>query len=104
MARSRKVSNKTSAKVWQYRKGEPPHTVTAYERVKRNRVIEVRWWVGSLKSFRTRSLGFGIRDERGVIVEELEQEAVRRTQASPATSRPRNGLPSTGRWQVSQAP
>jgi integrase len=81
MPSPRKRKTGSAAKVWQYQKGEPPNTVTAYERRNRGRAIEVRWWVGSLKSFRTRSLGFGIRDERGRIVEELEQEAVRRTQA-----------------------
>ncbi len=80
MARSRKKT-RTAAKVWQYQKGEPPNTITASERLDRGRVIEVRWWVGHLKRFRRRSLGFGIRDERGVIVEELERKAVRLTQS-----------------------
>jgi integrase len=81
MARSRKARARTAAKPWQYQKGEPPRTVTAVERMDRGRVIEVRWWVGHLKRFQRRSLGFGIRNERGVIVQELEQEAVRQTQA-----------------------
>jgi hypothetical protein len=71
----------TAAKPWKYQKGEPPNTVTAFERMDRGRVIEVRWWVGHLKRFQRRSLGFAIRDERGVIVEDLEREAVRQTQA-----------------------
>jgi integrase len=80
MVRSRR-SRKTGAKVWQYQKGDPPRTVTAVERLDRGRIIEVRWWVGHLKRFQRRSLGFSIRDDRGVIVQELEQEAVRLTQS-----------------------
>jgi hypothetical protein len=79
--RGRTKARGRDAKVWQYQKGAPPHTVTAYERIDRNRVVEVRWWVGSLKRFKRLSLGSSIRDERGMIVEELEQEAVRKTQA-----------------------
>lgn len=73
---------KTAAKPWKYQKGEPPNTVTAFERTDRGRVIEVRWWVGELKRYQRRSLGFGIRDDRGMIVPELEQEAVRQTQST----------------------
>ncbi len=43
--------------------------------------IEVRWWVPSIKKLQRKSLGFGVRDESGVVVEELEQRAVRQTQA-----------------------
>src|SRR5690606_3288983 len=80
MARQRRRGSRSAAKPWKYQRGEPPNTVTAVERTDRGRVIEVRWWVGSLKRFQRRSLGFAIRDERGAIVEELEREAVRQTQ------------------------
>ncbi len=81
MVGRRKGRAKTAAKPWKYQKGEPPNTITAVERTDRGRVIEVRCWVGQLKRFHRRSLGFSIRDDRGAIVPELEQEAVRRTQA-----------------------
>lgn len=72
---------KSRAKLWQYQKGEFPNTVTAIERPDRKRVIEVRWWVGSLGRFQRRSLGFPIRDANGVIDENLKREAVRQTHA-----------------------
>jgi hypothetical protein len=75
------MPRKRLSKVWQYSKGDYATTVTAIERVDRGRTIEVRWWVASLKRFQKKSLRFGIRDERGVIVAEREQEAVRQTQA-----------------------
>lgn len=75
------MPRKRRSKVWQYQKGDYSTTVTAVERVGRDRVIEVRWWVPSLKRFQRRSLGFGVRDETGAIVAELEQQAVRQTQA-----------------------
>lgn len=68
-------------KVWQYQRGTPPNTVTAIERTDRARIVEVRWWVPRLKRFQRRSLRFGIRDENGVIVEELQQQAVLQAQA-----------------------
>ncbi|MQA91891.1 MAG: hypothetical protein GEU90_17005 [Gemmatimonas sp.] len=80
MTSGRKKRSKTAAKTWKYQKGEPPNTITAFERTDRGRVIEVRWWVGQLKRYQRRSLGFSIRDERGAIAPELEQEAVRQTQ------------------------
>lgn len=75
------MPRKRRSKVWQYQKGEYSSTVTAVERTDRGRTIEVRWWVPSLKRVHRRSLGFSIRDENGVIVREVEQEAVRQTQA-----------------------
>lgn len=69
------------AKSWQYQRGEYSNTVTAIERTDRGRTIEVRWWVPSLKRYQKRSLGFGIRDANGSVVPELEQQAVRQTQA-----------------------
>lgn len=83
MVRPRKGKKGSAAKAWKYQKGEPPNTVTANERLSRGRTVEVRWWLSETKKFRTRSLGFGIRDERGVIDPDLEQEAVRQTQALP---------------------
>lgn len=93
MSRSRKGKRSSAAKAWKYQKGEPPNTVTAYERLTRGRTVEVRWWLGETKKFRTRSLGFGIRDERGVIDPELEQEAVRQTQSIYDSLRSGRGLP-----------
>ena len=75
------MGSKSRAKLWQYQKGEFPNTITAIERPDRKRFIEVRWWVGSLGRFQRRSLGFGIRDANGVVVERLEREAVRQAQA-----------------------
>lgn len=75
------MPQKAKARVWQYQRGEPPNTVTAVERTDRSRLVEVRWWVPRLKRFQRRSLGFSIRDERGIIVEELQREAVQHTQA-----------------------
>jgi integrase len=72
---------RSRSKVWTYQKGEFFNTVTATERTDRRRIVEVRWWVGSLNRFQRRSLRFSIRDENGAIVEELEREAVRQTQA-----------------------
>ena len=75
------MPRKPRAKVWQYQKGEYSNTVTATERVDRDRTIEVRWWVPALQKFQRRSLGYGIRDATGCIVPELEQQAVRQTQS-----------------------
>ena len=75
------MASRSRAKLWQYQKGEFPNTVTAIERPDRKRFIEVRWWVGSLGRFQRRSLGFGIRDANGVVIERLEREAVRLAQA-----------------------
>lgn len=75
------MPRKRRSKVWQYSKGEYSTTVTAAERTDRTRTIEVRWWIPSLKRFQRKSLGFGIRDDHGVILREREQEAVRQTQA-----------------------
>lgn len=77
---ARRTRGTTKAKTWEYQVGEPPNTVTAYERLDRGRAIELRWWVGELKRFKKKSLGFVIRDERGVIQEHLQREAVRLTQ------------------------
>ncbi|MGH7618563.1 MAG: hypothetical protein ACREPM_15190, partial [Gemmatimonadaceae bacterium] len=68
-------------RVWQYQRGTPPNTVTAIERADRGRIVEVRWWVPRLKRFQRKSLRFRIRDENGVIVEELQQQAVTQAQA-----------------------
>jgi hypothetical protein len=75
------VPRKRRSKVWQYRKGEYTNSVTAVERVDRDRTIEVRWWIPSLRKYQRKSLGFGIRDHHGVVLLEKEQEAVRQTQA-----------------------
>jgi hypothetical protein len=44
-------------------------------------MIEVRWWAPNARKVQRRSLGYGIRDANGVIVADLEQQAVRQTQA-----------------------
>jgi integrase len=75
------MPRKPRSKVWQYQKGEYSNTVTATERLDRDRTIEVRWWVPALHRFQRRSLGFSIRDASGSIVPELEQQAVRQTQS-----------------------
>jgi hypothetical protein len=80
VARARKGSVKTRSKAWEYQVGEPPNTVTAYERVDRGRIVMVRWWIPEKKAFRRRSLGMTVRDERGVVDPELQREAVALTQ------------------------
>jgi hypothetical protein len=75
-----KRKRRTRAKLWQYQIGEPPHTVTAIERLDRNRVVEVRWWVGALDRYQHRSLKLYVRNDDGVVDPWLEQEAVRRTE------------------------
>ena len=74
------MGRRERAKVWQYQRGEPPNTVTAIERIDRGRVIEVRWWVPRLKRFQRRSLGFSIRDANGVVVDDLQRQAVQQAQ------------------------
>jgi hypothetical protein len=54
--------------------------VTAFERLDRRRVVEVRWWSNALNRFQRRSLGYTVRDSNGAIVADLEQQAVRQTQ------------------------
>lgn len=78
MTRTRKDTSR--AKAWEYQVGEYPNTVTAYERLDRKRTIELRWWVGELRRFQKKSLGFRIRDESGAINPDLEREAVVLTQ------------------------
>jgi hypothetical protein len=80
VARARKGTVKTRAKAWEYQVGEPPNTVTAYERVDRGRTITIRWWIPEEKAFRRKSLGITVRDERGVVDPELQREAVALTQ------------------------
>lgn len=75
------MPRKPRSKVWRYQKGEYSNTVTATERLDRDRTIEVRWWVPTLQKFQRRSLGYAIRDATGSIVPELEQQAVRQTQS-----------------------
>lgn len=75
------MPRKPRSKVWRYQKGEYSNTVTAAERLDRDRTIEVRWWVPTLQKFQRRSLGYAIRDATGSIVPELEQQAVRQTQS-----------------------
>lgn len=75
------MPRKPRAKVWRYQKGDYSNTVTATERLDRDRIIEVRWWVPTHQRFQRRSLGYGIRDAGGGIVVELEQQAVRQTQS-----------------------
>jgi hypothetical protein len=80
VARARRGTVKTRAKAWEYQVGEPPNTVTAYERVDRSRTITIRWWIPEGKAFRRKSLGITVRDERGVVDPELQREAVALTQ------------------------
>ncbi len=75
-----KRKDTSRAKAWQYQVGEYPNTVTAYERLDRRRTIELRWWVGELRRFQKKSLGFRIRDESGAIDRGLERRAVVETQ------------------------
>jgi hypothetical protein len=74
------MAHRSRSKVWKYQRGEYFNTVTACERADRGRTIEVRWWIPSLHKYHRKSLGYRIRDDSGVIIPALEQQAVRQVQ------------------------
>lgn len=80
MPRVRRGTVKSRAKVWEYSIGDPPHVVTAHERLDRNRAVTIRWWLADEKRYQRKSTGLFVRDERGVVDPELEREVVALTQ------------------------
>jgi hypothetical protein len=80
VVRSGKNCIKSRAKPWEYQIGEPPNTVTAYERLDRGRTVSIRWWVPETKRFQRKSLGIRVRQEQGGVDPELQRKAVSLTQ------------------------
>ena len=77
---ARRTKDHSIAVAWEYRVGERPNTVTAYERLDRKRTIELRWWMSDLRRYRRKGLGIRIRDESGAIAHDLERRAMILTQ------------------------
>jgi hypothetical protein len=75
-----RAKDPSTAKAWMYQVGERPNAVTAYERLDRNRTIELRWWLKDRRRYKRKGLGIRIRDDTGAIVHDLERRAMILTQ------------------------
>ncbi len=69
------MSAKKSAERWEDTFGFAPHKVWVGERADKGGTLYLRWWDGTRGNWKWRSLGQGLRDEKGRVLDAVQQLA-----------------------------